>query len=71
MRCLVSLMSTVELLERKSRGSVIENREYGHRGSTLTSPTSSGRLVGIVRSQTKAMELLLVIITLLRWAQVL
>jgi hypothetical protein len=51
--------------------SSLEIRDYGRRGSTaltlrhpsipqklaLTSPTSSGRSVGIVRSRTKATEL--------------
>jgi hypothetical protein len=40
----------------------LENRDYGRRGSAaltmaLTSPTSGGRSVGIVRSRTKATEL--------------
>jgi hypothetical protein len=54
----------------------VENRDYGRKGSAalttrhpsipnqklaLTSPTSAGRLVGIVRSWTKATELLLFI----------
>jgi hypothetical protein len=61
------------LLERKSRGSGLEKRDYGRRGSAalttrhpsvhkklaLTSPTSGGRSVGAVRSRTKAAELLL------------
>jgi hypothetical protein len=64
-------LSTIEeLLERKSSGSGLENRDHGHRGSAalttrhssirkkllLTSPTSGGRSVGIVRSQTKVTE---------------
>jgi hypothetical protein len=64
----LSLVSrTEELLERKSSGSGLENREYGRRDSlywprntiypqqmALTSPTSSGHSVGILRSRTKA-----------------
>jgi hypothetical protein len=66
-----SLVSTSEgLIERKSSGSGLESREYGHWGSSrwprgtlypqklaLTSPTSGGRSVGIVHSRTQAMEL--------------
>jgi hypothetical protein len=57
------------LLGRKSSGSGLENREYGRRDPlrlprdtlypqklALTSPTSGGRSVGIVRLRTKAME---------------
>jgi hypothetical protein len=66
-----SFMSTIEeVLERKSCGFGLENRDYGHRGSAtltthvplypqtlaLTSPTSCGRSVGIVRSRTWATE---------------
>jgi hypothetical protein len=66
-----SLVSTTEeLLERKSRDSGLGNRDYGRRGSVapttrhlsirknvaLTSPTSDGRSVGIVRSRTQATE---------------
>jgi hypothetical protein len=61
-------VSTIEeLLERKSSGSGLENREYGleihhadHVASSickklaLTSLISGGRLVDIVRSQTRA-----------------
>jgi hypothetical protein len=61
----VSLVSTTEeLLERKSSGSDLENRVYGHRDAShcqrgtfyplklaLTSPT-----IAIVRSQTEATE---------------
>jgi hypothetical protein len=60
-----------ELLGRKSSGSGLENRDYGHRyplrwppGTiypqklALTSTTSSARSIGIVRSWTKATELL-------------
>jgi hypothetical protein len=66
----LSLVSTTEdLLGRNSSGSGLENREYG-RGDplrwprdtlcpqklALTSPTSCGRSVGIVRLRTKATE---------------
>jgi hypothetical protein len=65
-----SFVSTIEeLLGRNSRGSGLENREYC-RGDrlrwprdtlypqklALTSPTSGGRSVGIVRLRTKATE---------------
>jgi hypothetical protein len=66
----LSLVSTIEeLLERKSSGSGLESREYGRRDPSrwsrgtlypqklaLTSTTSGGRSVGIVRSQTQATE---------------
>jgi hypothetical protein len=66
----LSLVSTIEeLLEGKSSGSGLESREYGHRNpsrwprGTLyqqklaqTSPTSGGRSVSIVRSQTQTTE---------------
>jgi hypothetical protein len=66
----LSLMSTTEeLLGRKSSGSCLENREYCRRDpsrwprSTLyaqklaiTSSTSGGLSVGIVRSRTQTME---------------
>jgi hypothetical protein len=66
----LSLVSKTEkVLERKSSGSGLENKEYGRRDllrwphGTLypqklapTSPTSGGRSVGIVRSQTQATE---------------
>jgi hypothetical protein len=66
----LSLLSTTEeLLERKSIGSGLENREYGIRNPSrlphrtlypqklaLTSPTSGGRSVGIVRLWTQATE---------------
>jgi hypothetical protein len=65
-----SLGSTIaELLGRKSRGFGLESREYGRRDPSrcprgtlypqtlaLTSQTSSGRLVGIVRSRTQHTE---------------
>jgi hypothetical protein len=60
---------TEELLERKSSGSCLENRDYGRRDPsrwprgtlypqklTLTSPTSCGRSIGIVHSRTQATE---------------
>jgi hypothetical protein len=68
----LSLVSTIEeLLERESSCSGLENREYGRRGSAafstrhpffpqklaLTSPTSGGCSVCIVRSRTQAKEL--------------
>jgi hypothetical protein len=67
----LSLVSTIEeLLGRKSSGSGLENREYGHRDpshwphgtlypqkSSLTSPTSGGGLsIGIFRSLTQTTE---------------
>jgi hypothetical protein len=65
--CLVS--TTEELLGRKSSGSGIENRDYGRRDPlswprgtlypqtlALTSPTSGGRSVGILRSRIQAKE---------------
>jgi hypothetical protein len=72
----LSLVSTIEeLLERKSSGSGLENRDYCHKGSIaltnyatpfypqkleLTSPTSGSCSVGIVRSRAQAMEFSLV-----------
>jgi hypothetical protein len=67
----LSLMSTTEeLLGRNSSGFGLESREYGHRDSSrwpcgtlypqkkwaLTSLTSGGRSVGIVRLRTEATE---------------
>jgi hypothetical protein len=62
--CLVS--TTEELLERKSNGFVLENRDYGRKGSAalttrhkklaLTWPTRGGPSVGKVRSRTQATE---------------
>jgi hypothetical protein len=66
----LSLESRIEeLLERKNSGSGLESREYGRknpprwsRGNlypqklALTSPTSGGRSVGIVRSRTQTTE---------------
>jgi hypothetical protein len=61
--------TTEELLERKSSGSGLEIREYGRRDPSrwprdtlyrqklaLTSPTSGGQSVGIVRSRNQATE---------------
>jgi hypothetical protein len=58
----------------KSSGSCLENREYGRRDPSrwprgtfyplklaITSPTSGGRSVGIVRSRTQTMEFSLVL----------
>jgi hypothetical protein len=64
----LSLMSTIEkLLRRKNSGSGLESREYDRRDPsrwphgtlypqklTLTSPTSDGRSVGILRSRSQA-----------------
>jgi hypothetical protein len=64
----LSLVSTIEeLLERKSSGFGLENRDPSRwpRGTlysyilALTSPTSGGRSIGIVRSRTQATEFLL------------
>jgi hypothetical protein len=69
-RGLLSLVSkTEELLGRNSSGSGLENREYGcgdplrlprdtlyPQKLALTSPTSGGRSVGIVRLRIKATE---------------
>jgi hypothetical protein len=71
----LSLVSVIEeLLGRKSSGSSLESLEYGRRNPSrwprgtlypwklaLTSPTSSGRSVGIVRSRTQATELLVLL----------
>jgi hypothetical protein len=69
----LSLVSTIELLGRKSSGSGLESREYGRTGYValttrhrlsaklaLTSPRSGGGSVGIVGSLTEAMEFSLV-----------
>jgi hypothetical protein len=67
---LLSLVITIEeLLERKSSSSGLESREHGRRDPSrwprdtlfpekmaLTSPTSGGRSVGIVRSRTQVTE---------------
>jgi hypothetical protein len=67
-RGLLSLLSTIEeLLERNSRSSGLESREYGRRNPSrcprstlypqklaLTLPANGGRSVGIVRSRTQA-----------------
>jgi hypothetical protein len=66
----IGLVSIIEeLFEKKSSGSVLENRDYGRtdpsrwpRGTlypqklAITSPTSGGRSVGVVRSLTQTME---------------
>jgi hypothetical protein len=66
---LILVSTTEELLERNSSGSGLESREYGHRFPSrwpcgtlysqkleLTSPTSGGLSVGIVRSWTQIIE---------------
>jgi hypothetical protein len=71
-----SLVSTTEeLLGRKRSGSSLESREYGRREPSrrprgafyqqklgLTSPTSGGLSVGIVRSRTQATEFVLFVV---------
>jgi hypothetical protein len=54
----LSLVSTIEeLLERKSSGSGLENKNYSLReSSAMTVPTSGGLSVGIVRSRAQATE---------------
>jgi hypothetical protein len=66
----LSLLSTIEeLLRRKSSGSGLESREHGRKNPSrwprgtlypqklaITSPTSSGRSVDIIRSRTQTME---------------
>jgi hypothetical protein len=66
----LSLVNTTEeLLERKSSGSCLENREYGRTDPSrwprdalypqkfaLSSPTSGGSSVAIVRSRTQVKE---------------
>jgi hypothetical protein len=66
----LSLVSTIEvLLDRKSSGFGLENRDYGSKDPSrwprdtfdpqklaITSPTSGGLSVGIVRSRTPTME---------------
>jgi hypothetical protein len=68
-------VSTIEeLLERKSSGTGLENRDYGRkdpsfsqRGTlypqklSLTSPIRGGRSVGIVRSWTQATDSLVLV----------
>jgi hypothetical protein len=72
----LNLLSTIEeLLEWKSSGSSLENRDYGRMDSSrwlswtlypqklaLTSLTSGGRSVGIVRSRTQTTEFSLVLV---------
>jgi hypothetical protein len=74
----LSLVSTIEELHgRESGGSGLETREYDRRDQScspsgplypqtlaLTSPTSGGRSVGIVRSLTQAMEFSLLLVRL-------
>jgi hypothetical protein len=74
----LSLVSTIEeLLGRKNSGSGLERREYDHGGPLhwpcdtpysqkliLTSPTSGGRSVGIVRSRSEDTELFLLLLLL-------
>jgi hypothetical protein len=77
--------TTEELLGRKSCGSGLESRDYSRRNSScwscgtlypqklaITSLTSDGRSVGIVRSRTRATEFSLVfsfiIIISMKWA---
>jgi hypothetical protein len=69
-RSLFSLVSTIEeLLGKKNNGSGLERREYGSRNPSrwprgtlypqklaLTSPTSGGHSVGILRSRTHTTE---------------
>jgi hypothetical protein len=67
-----------ELLVRKSSGSGLESQEYGRREPSrwprgtfyprklaLTSPTSGGRSIGIVRSRTEATEFSLVFLIII------
>jgi hypothetical protein len=74
---LILISTNEELLQRKSSSFGLENRDYGSmdpprsprdtfhpKKLALTSPTSGGRSVGIVRSRTKATGLLLVLIML-------
>jgi hypothetical protein len=70
----LSLVSTIEeLLERKNSSSGLESRQYGRRDQSrwphgtlypqklaLTSATSGGSSVGLVRSRTQAKEFFLV-----------
>jgi hypothetical protein len=72
---MIVVSTTEELLERKSSGSGLEIQDYSRRESValttqqpiypqklpLTSPTSGGRSVGIVRSRTRAAEFSLVL----------
>jgi hypothetical protein len=76
----LSLVSTIEeLLERKSSGSGLESPEYGRRDPShwprdafypqklaLTSPTSGGRSVGIVRSRTQSSEFFIIMIIIIK-----
>jgi hypothetical protein len=74
----LSLVSTIEeLLERNSSGSGLEIREYGRRNPlrgprytlylqmlALTSLTSGGCSADIVRSRTKATELIVLLLVI-------
>jgi hypothetical protein len=73
------VITIVELLGRIKSGSGLENRDYGRREPSrlpcgtllqqklaLTSLTSGGRSVGIVRSLTQATALLLAFVARLR-----
>jgi hypothetical protein len=80
----LSLVSSIEgLLGRKGRVSGLEIREYGRRDPScwprailypqnlaLTSLTSGGRSVGIVRSRTQATEFSLIYASVLLWGAV-
>jgi hypothetical protein len=72
---LSSVSSVEELLQRNSSGSGLENWDYGHKypprwprntplsaTGGITSPSSGGRSVDIVRSRTEATELLLLLL---------
>jgi hypothetical protein len=72
--------SIVELLERINSGSGLEIREYGHRDPSrwprgilcpqklaLTSPTSGGRSVGIVRMRTRTTEFVVCLFLIISW----
>jgi hypothetical protein len=76
----LSLVTIIEeLLEWKSSGSSLENREYGRMDPSrwprstlylqtlaLTSPIGGGRSVCIVRSRTQASEFIIIIIMFLQ-----
>jgi hypothetical protein len=76
------MSTTEELLERKSSGSGLENRDYNRRESAvlttrhlypqklaLTSPASGGRSVGTVPSRTKATEFIILFFILYLWEE--
>jgi hypothetical protein len=69
MNLFLSNFTSVSFTNTRSSGCGLENREYGYRVPShlppdtlypqkleLTSPTSGGRLVGVVRSRTKVTE---------------